>query len=68
VSLRRVLDKERDLKEELTVRCDLNLNLECWAGGFENGSFVVLEIGRLCGSRLVLKSGSFKMRITSVQM
>ena len=43
-----------DLKKELTVRCDLNLNLECWAGGFENGSFGVLEIGRLCGSRLVL--------------
>lgn len=35
----RVLEKERDLKGELTVRCDLNLNLKCWAGGFENGSF-----------------------------
>jgi hypothetical protein len=28
VSFRRVLEKEGDLKEELTVRCDLNLNLE----------------------------------------
>lgn len=56
MSLGRVLEKENDLKGGVTVRCNLNLNLnfECWAGGFENGSFGVLGIGRfrgLCGSR-----------------